>query len=122
MSNLVPVGTKARVYVYKDPVNMGYSFPKFLSIVEQWKGTKLREDVSGDMYVFLNRNKDYCKILFQGKGGLCILGKKLNNGVMSLGFNRSISIKELGQQINPLVPYKKRVIAHNSNKVIAIAG
>jgi len=81
------LSSKARVYVYSEPINMGCSFPKLIGLVED----QLKQSVtSGDLYVFMNKTLDYVKILFWAVGGPCILSKRLIQGCFDLKLNGKV--------------------------------
>lgn len=83
------VEDRAKVFVYSKPINMIYSFPRLMNIVEEELHKKL---VRGDLYVFANKKRDYVKILFFSNGP-CILAKKLIAGKFNLEYgSRKLTI------------------------------
>lgn len=63
-----------RVYLWCEPVDMRKSFAGLIALTR----THLHEyPMSGDVFVFLNRDRSYLKALFWDRSGFCILAKKL---------------------------------------------
>lgn len=70
-----------RIFVYGKPVDMRKSFDGLIAMVSQ----QLAEDVmSGDLYIFLNRRKNYAKCLIWDRTGFIILAKRLEKGQFRL--------------------------------------
>lgn len=93
------VKNTAKVYVYKEPVSMGYSFPKFITLVKE----NYNEDApsQGDLFLFVNRKRSYIKVLFYHTNGYCIFAKTLPTGAFSELFEtrKGFTLKELAHLI-----------------------
>lgn len=70
-----------RVFVYGKPVDMRKSFDGLYELV----GRSLDEDPnSGDLFLFINRNRTYIKGLLWDRTGFLLLAKRLENGKFCL--------------------------------------
>ena len=66
-----------RVFVYGKPVDMRKSFDGLYELV----GRSLEEDpTSGDLFLFINRNRNYIKGLLWDRTGFLLVAKRLENG------------------------------------------
>ena len=66
-----------RVYLYGGAVDMRNSFTGLYALTKQ----VLREDpLSGQLFVFFNRNRDYVKVLYFDRSGFCLWSKRLERG------------------------------------------
>lgn len=69
-----------RVFVATAPVDFRVSFDRLAGIVrDQWSG----DPRSGSLFVFVNKRKDRCKVLFYDRTGYCLLYKRLDAGTFS---------------------------------------
>lgn len=89
----------ARVLVHSEPVSMSKGFPALGELAGKMKGKE------GDLFVFVNRKKDYCKVLFYKDTGMCIFSKKLTKG--GYLFNRSLAKFDLKMLENFLLGEKR---------------
>lgn len=81
-----------RVWVYIHPVDMRGSYDSLYGLVKSFNSSPL----SGDMFVFLSKDKKKTKILYWHKNGLAILMKRLEQGCFANILNRgSMSVSEL---------------------------
>jgi transposase len=70
-----------RIFVAAAPVDLRISFDRLAGIVR----TSFRDDPrSGSLFVFLNKAKDRCKVLFYDRTGYCVLYKRLDVGTFHL--------------------------------------
>jgi transposase len=70
-----------RILAYRHPVDMRKQFDGLVSIVQN----ELREDpLSGSLYVFINRRRNYVKLVFWDRTGYCLFAKRLERGRFSL--------------------------------------
>ena len=69
------IGKKAKVYVYKESVDMRKSYDGLYGLVRSF-GNPL----SGDVYLFVSRDRTRVKSLFWDGNGLNIWMKRLENG------------------------------------------
>ena len=65
------------VYVYCKPCDMRKSFSTLGALVEQ----QLRAEVtSGDLFLFVSRNRTRAKVLYFDGTGLCLFAKRIDQG------------------------------------------
>lgn len=69
------INPKSRVFVYKTPVSMSYSFPGLRKLA-----ATVQEKTEDDVFLFVNKKSTYLKILFHAKDGWCIFSKRLDAG------------------------------------------
>lgn len=68
---------QTRVYLYSGAVDMKNSFTGLYALTKQ----VLTEDpVSGHLFVFFNRKRDYVKVLYFDRSGFCLWSKRLERG------------------------------------------
>lgn len=66
-----------RVYAYTAPVDMRKGFDGLSSLARDGLG---REPTSGDMFLFVSRNRIRAKVLVWDGTGLCLYAKRLEEG------------------------------------------
>lgn len=64
---------------YKDPINVRLT-PEKLADFVRWSGTNLD---SGDLFLFFNRKRDRCKIVWHDREAFCVLEKQLSKGTFA---------------------------------------
>jgi transposase len=70
-----------RIFVSTRGTDMRYGFDRLAMLAQ----TVLTQDpFSGHLFVFFNRRKDRCKILFWDRSGFCLWYKRLEQGVFRL--------------------------------------
>ena len=79
-----------RFYLFSEPTDMRKSFFTLSGLVQNKMG---RDLVNGDVYIFINRDRNRIKLLHMESGGLVIYSKILDVGKMNLP--RGIDLKEL---------------------------
>jgi len=67
----------SRVFYYVSPCDMRKQIDGLSGLVRS--GLSLFPE-DGDLYVFINRRRDYMKVLFFDRGGFCLLCKRLEHG------------------------------------------
>lgn len=65
------------VYAYGAPADLRKGFDGLSGLVSQGLG---RDPLSGDLFVFVNRNRHRAKVLLWDGTGLCIYAKRLERG------------------------------------------
>ncbi len=79
---------QVRVWLYQRPTDMRKSFAGLIALVKQ----QLAEDpLSGHLFVFINRRRNYMKVLYFAQGGFCIWSKQLTQG--EFAFDRADQLK-----------------------------
>lgn len=66
-----------RVWAYPEPTDLRKGYNGLFGLVK--KGL-LRDPLSGDLYLFVNRRRSACKVLLWDGTGLCIFMKRLERG------------------------------------------
>ena len=66
-----------RVFVSTAPTDMRKSFDGLYALT---KSVLEQDSLSGHLFVFVNRKRDYAKILYFERGGLCLWAKRLEQG------------------------------------------
>jgi len=78
---MLAIGQRPRVYLSRIPTDMRCSFEglsaRVRMVIEQ-------DPLSGHLFVFLNRKRDYIKVLYWDDGGYCIWSKRLERGTFEL--------------------------------------
>jgi transposase len=65
------------VYAYRSPVDMRKSYDALSVLVAQGLG---RDVLSGELYLFINKNRRRAKVLYFDGTGLCVFAKRLEKG------------------------------------------
>lgn len=102
----------AKVYVYSKPMSMAKGFPGLQTIVESELKHKI---TNGDLFLFVNKLKNYIKILYWDHDGICMFCKRLPCGVFDItlpghGAPMHLSMKDMEALVN-------HVIIGNSKKI-----
>jgi transposase len=74
---MLAIPGNARLFIYQHPMNMRKSFEGLSAAIEQLFPGEL---LSGALFIFLNRRKDYMKVLFWDNDGFVIYFKRLEQG------------------------------------------
>ena len=70
-------GSARRVFAHAGPVDMRKGFDGLYAIVQEGLG---RDPLSGDMFLFVSRNRIRAKVLLWDGTGLCVYAKRLEKG------------------------------------------
>jgi transposase len=74
------------VYAFAEPCDMRKSFDTLASIVTE----QLRRDVlTGDVYLFVGRDRKRAKVLYFDGTGLCLFSKRLEKGQFAAPWKRA---------------------------------
>lgn len=71
------LGSSHRYYLYRCPVDMRKGFDGLGGLVRNAMG---KDPASGEVYVFLNRNRNLLKLLHWEDGGFVVYYKRLEKG------------------------------------------
>lgn len=66
-----------RVYAYPEAVDLRKGYDGLFGLVRQGLA---RDPLSGELYLFVNKRRDLCKVLVWDGTGLCIFQKRLERG------------------------------------------
>ena len=70
-------GRWQRVFAYAGPVDLRKGFDGLSALVEQELG---KDPLSGDLFLFVSRNRIRAKVLMWDGTGLCVYAKRLEQG------------------------------------------
>ena len=74
---MIEVGKRQRVWARSAPTDLRKGYDGLSALVEQ---EFQRSPISGDLFLFVSRNRIRAKILWWDGSGLCILMKRLEKG------------------------------------------
>jgi len=74
---MLRLAADTRVFVSTKPTDMRKSFDGLYALT---KSVLEQDPLSGHLFVFVNRKRDYAKILYFERGGLCLWAKRLEQG------------------------------------------
>jgi transposase len=78
---VLSISPSIRIFVHALPTDMRKHFDGLCAIVTQSFG---KDVLHGDYFVFLNRSRNRCKILFWDRDGLVVWAKRLERGSFPL--------------------------------------
>ena len=73
---------QVRVWLYTKPTDMRKSFDGLSALV---KAKLLEDPLSGQLFVFINRNRNYLKALYFDRSGYALWAKRLEQGQFHYG-------------------------------------
>jgi transposase len=74
---MIGVARGVNVYAYAEPVDMRKSFNTLSALVEQ---QMKRGVLTGDLYLFVGKNRKRAKVLYFDGTGVCVFAKRLERG------------------------------------------
>jgi transposase len=74
---VISSGSPRRVFAHAGPVDMRKGFDGLFALVQEGLG---RNPLSGDMFLFVSRNRIRAKVLLWDGTGLCVYAKRLEKG------------------------------------------
>jgi len=74
------------VWAYPEPTDMRKGYNGLYALVMNGLG---RDPLSGELFVFVNKNRTLCKVLMWDGTGLCIFMKRLERGRFAALWRRS---------------------------------
>lgn len=77
---------KVRVYAYRAPTDMRKSFNTLGALVAEGLG---RDVMSGDLFLFISRQRTRAKLIFWDGTGMCLFSKRLEKGRFAAPWARS---------------------------------
>jgi transposase len=78
---MLSISPAVRIFVHALPTDMRKNFDGLYAIV---KHAFAKDVLEGDYFVFLNRSRDRCKILYWDRDGLVVWAKRLERGSFQL--------------------------------------
>lgn len=83
------------VYAYTEPCDMRKSFNTLSAVVEH---RMKRSVLTGDLYLFVSRDRKRAKVLYFDGTGMCLFSKRLEKGHFAPVWNRK---KQGGLELTP---------------------
>lgn len=77
-------GRNVSVLAYREPVDMRKSFDGLAAIVREILGA---DPMSGELFLFVSRNRRRAKVLLWDGTGLCVYAKRLEQGRFTAPWN-----------------------------------
>lgn len=74
---MIGASPNVKVFAYTEPVDMRKGFDGLFGLVKTHLG---RDPLSGDLFVFVSRNRKRAKVLLWDGTGLCLYAKRLERG------------------------------------------
>lgn len=74
---ILATSRRVRVFAYPRPADLRKGYDGLYGLVQSAMGGDV---LSGDLFLFVNRRRDACKVLVWDGTGLCIFQKKLERG------------------------------------------
>lgn len=119
---------QVRVWLYTEPTDMRKSFDGLSALVKE----KLSEDpLSGQLFVFVNRKRNYLKALYFDRSGYALWAKRLEQGqfhyrrdnAICTGNKQALNMTELklmleGIEVRSVHRYKR--YRHRSLNTVAV--
>jgi len=89
---MLGVGSALRVFVCSEPTDMRKSFEGLAFLARDL----IKQDpLSGHLFMFINRNKSSCKILYWDRSGFVIWYKQLQRGRFSVSTKLELTSTEM---------------------------
>jgi transposase len=99
---MLTIGNNARLFLFKEPMDMRKSFEGLSSAISQAFPDKL---MTGAYFLFLNRRKDHLKILYWDQDGFAIWYKRLEKGTFAQkAISDSLTRKEFFMLLEGITP------------------
>lgn len=98
--SLRPANTLQRVYLYRDPIDFRKSYRGLSAVVELELG---HNPFDGELYVFINRQRNKIKCLFWERNGFVLYYKALAEEKFKWPKHEEEVLTVTGQQINWLL-------------------
>lgn len=74
---ILATSRRIRVFAYPRPADLRKGYDGLYGLVQNAMGADV---LGGDLFLFVNRRRDICKVLVWHGTGLCILQKRLEQG------------------------------------------
>ena len=83
-----------RVYAYPEAVDLRKGYDGLFGLVKSGLG---RDPLSGELYLFVNKRRDSCKVLVWDGTGLCIFQKRMEQGRFASPWRESGDVVRMTQ-------------------------
>ncbi len=102
-----------RIFLYDGIADMRRSFDGLCAIVTQSLG---KDTLTGDYFVFFNRNRNLCKILVWDRDGFIVWAKRLENGSFQAYRSTSVDSKAIEIDATTLALILGGIDVHSAKK------
>lgn len=93
---MLAISSTSKIFLCRSPTDMRKSYDGLANLVQSSFG---ENSLSGDFFVFANKNRDRLKILFWDNGGFCLFCKRLEKGRFRLPLDNSTLIDRASLQM-----------------------
>jgi transposase len=83
---MIGVARGVSVFAYAEPCDMRKNFDTLSAIVTE---TLRRDVLTGDLYLFVSRNRKRAKVLYFDGTGMCLFSKRLEKGMFTAPWKRA---------------------------------
>ncbi|HMI85283.1 MAG TPA: IS66 family insertion sequence element accessory protein TnpB [Polyangiaceae bacterium] len=83
---MIGVARGVSVFAYAEPCDMRKNFDTLSAIVTE---TLRRDVLTGDLYLFVSRNRKRAKVLYFDGTGICLFSKRLEKGQFAAPWKRA---------------------------------
>ncbi len=88
--------SRVRLHLFVEPCDMRRQMDSLLGMVGH---TMAQQAVAGQLYIFMNRRRNYVRLLFLDSTGICLFSKRLFKGTVgsrwALGLSLDAQIREV---------------------------
>ena len=98
---MLTLSGNARIFLYQNPTDMRKSFEGLSSAVQETFPDLL---MSGSYFVFLNKRRDYMKVLYWDADGFAIWCKRLEKGSFSRKDSQILDRKQFLMLLEGIIP------------------
>jgi len=98
---MLTLSGNARIFLYQNPTDMRKSFEGLSSAVQETFPDLL---MSGSYFVFLNKRRDYMKVLYWDADGFAIWCKRLEKGSFSRKNSQILDRKQFLMLLEGIIP------------------
>jgi transposase len=90
---MIGLPSQGRIFLRRAATDMRNSFDGLSGLV---RGEMDQEPMSGDLYVFVNRCRDWVKVLYGDRDGFAVWAKRLERGCFSLPVGQESEVDRAG--------------------------
>ena len=84
---MIPIGPRSSIYLFTEPTDMRKAFNGLCGEIRK---TGIFDPLSGNLFVFVNKQRDRLKILYWDRHGFWLFYKRLEEGRFQLPKNNDI--------------------------------
>lgn len=95
---MLTLPSKVQVFLWTKPVDMRKGFQGLSDLAR-----KNHDIFEGDLFVFVGKRRDRCKVLFWERGGFVLVYKRLERGCFKLPQNQEIEFEMTSSELAMLL-------------------